>query len=102
MNESEIEAGGPDDTGAEPLLRTLAPHVLAAVVLQPIYSGFRRLAPRVPIVHRAGKSLMRLAMLGTPMARPDAAGRPESKPAALFRIARSAGPVRMIERTSDR
>jgi hypothetical protein len=61
--------------------------VLAAAVLTPLYGGFRRLARRVPALQRVGRRMMRLAMLGTPMAKPGAAALPASKTAALFRVA---------------
>jgi hypothetical protein len=60
--------------------------VLAAAICHPLFVGFRRLARRAPVVRRAGKRMLRVAMLGTPLARPDAAAA-ESKPAALFRVA---------------
>ena len=60
--------------------------MLAAFVCHPIFVSLRRLARRVPAVHRGGKRLMRIAMLGTPMARQDPTV-PASRPAALFRVA---------------
>ena len=65
-----------------------ASDVLAASICHPLFTAFRRLGRRVPAVRRAGKSLLRVAMLGTPLARPEtAAGAPAGRPAALFRVA---------------
>ena len=65
-----------------------ASDVLAASICHPLFTAFRRLGRRVPVVRRAGKRLLWFAMLGTPMARQDTAvGAAVSRPAALFRVA---------------
>ena len=64
-----------------------ASDVLAASICHPFFVGFRRLAGRVPMMRRAGKRMLRFAMLGTPRARQDPTGAPESRPATLFRVA---------------
>lgn len=58
--------------------------VLAAMICHPIFVGFKTVARRVPAVHRAGRRLMTLAMLGVPAGPAPGAS---SGPPALFRIA---------------
>src|SRR6185436_6420519 len=64
----------------------VASDVLAATICHPLFVGFRHMAGRIPALKRAGKRMLRFAMMGTPAARQDP-GAPTSKPAALFRIA---------------
>jgi len=64
-----------------------ASDVLAAFVCHPLFVGFKRLARHVPAVKRAGKAMLKFAMLGTPKAHAEARGVTASGPAALFRVA---------------
>ena len=65
-----------------------ASDVLAASICQPAFEGLRRVARRVPVVRRAGRRLLKLAMLGTPFAQQGVAGTAVATgPAALFRVA---------------
>jgi hypothetical protein len=65
-----------------------ASDVLAAVVLNPVFTGLRRWARRVPSLRKAGQRFLRLAMMGTPAARPASAdGAPPTRAAELFRVA---------------
>jgi hypothetical protein len=61
--------------------------VLAAAICHPLFVGFKQVARRVPVVRRAGKAMLRFAMLGTPAAHAEARGVATSRPAALFRVA---------------
>jgi hypothetical protein len=64
-----------------------ASDVLAAAICHPLFVAFKRLARRVPVVKRAGKRLLKLAMLGVPAGHAEATGITSSGPAALFRVA---------------
>ncbi len=64
-----------------------ASDVLAAAICHPLFVAFKRVARRVPLVKRAGKRMLQLAMLGTPAAHAEARGIASSRPAALFRVA---------------
>jgi hypothetical protein len=61
--------------------------VLAAAICHPLFVGFKALARYVPALKRAGKGVLKLAMLGVPGGHAEARGASASGPAALFRVA---------------
>src|SRR5690349_18577208 len=61
--------------------------VLAAAICHPLFVGFKALARHVPALKRAGKGMLKLAMLGVPAGHVEARGATSSGPAAPFRVA---------------
>jgi hypothetical protein len=61
--------------------------LLAAAICHPLFVGFKALARHVPALKRAGKAMLKLAMLGVPAGHAEARGATSSGPAALFRVA---------------